>query len=152
MPVMLRYVPGLDQVNGPGEVLVRVLLRQLVFVPVLFAPRRIAAQGQDVADAEHLGLLEGFVDEGAVHVGACQVQTCGEAQLALAYLSQLEGLLRRGAASAPCDGDKERAQGLRHALETALEVGETLHSCQHCSVRLTFALQEVCACCLWGVP
>ena len=39
-------------------------------------------------------------------------------------------------------------QGLRHALETALEVGETLRSCQHCSVRPTSAPQQVCACML----
>lgn len=114
------------EVDGPGEVLVGVVLGQLALVPVLLASWGVAAQGQDVADAQGAGVVEGLVDEGAAHVGARQVQAGGQAQLALAYLSQLERLGGGRAAGAPGHIHEQRTQGLRHALQTALQVGESL--------------------------
>ena len=114
--------------NVPHEVdRIRELLLASVAVhgrqAVFLSPGHVAAQREDVADAEVLAAREGVVEDALPHVGACKVQAGGEAVLLLADLSELERLGGGGAAGAPGHGDEEGLKACE-AREAGVEVVE----------------------------
>ena len=124
--ILLPDIP--HQIHSPCEVLVTIILPRPfnTIVPVLLAPRRIASQGQDVPDTQLLRRLQRLVNQLPRHVGASQVQARGQAERTLGELSKSQRFVARATTSAPGDIDKERTQRVGHALQTGVQVGETL--------------------------
>ncbi|KAI3484885.1 hypothetical protein L1887_51939 [Cichorium endivia] len=108
----------LDELLGLGEA-------GGVRLPLGLSGGRVTTEGEDVAAAELLGLLEGGVDLVARHVGAGEVHARLEADVGVDGLYERSGEVGGATACVPGDVDELGAE-IGHALDTVIEVGEAL--------------------------